>query len=719
MQVHGAVGAYPRDLPVSHPIVQVEPLTTARALRGPFDYVRPDGRRRRLAAGGPVRAPAADRRRHRAGRASPSTRLVAPLRVLPDALPAELVDARRSGWRDEYGSTPARALSLVLPPRGAREKLAAVGAADRRRRGAIAGRAHRRDALRLTAKQLGAAAAAAALRRRRPRRRCGAWRRAGWCAIGAARAPARAAAHAVGARTPRAGAHRPTSGGAGRGAGRDRRAAARAAAAARRHRLGQDRGLPARRRRDAGPRPRRARPRARDRADAADRSTASSTRFGDTVAVLHSKLGAGERYDEWRRLRSGEARVCVGPRSAVFAPIERPRRSSSSTRSTTAPTRTRATRATTRGWSPSAARPARRGARLRQRDAAAGVRPRAAARPAAAARRRRAAAAGRDRRPARPRAGALHPRTHEALVDARKAIVLLNRRGWSNFLTCRSCGRVWECPHCDVALVLHRDAGRASPATTAATASGPGDVPGLRLGLDRPPRRGHRAPRARARGARAGRSCGSTPTSRDAGAVLARLRAAPTRRSSSARRWSPRATTSPTSTLGVVLDADATLRFPDFRAEERTFALVTQLAGRAGRGTATAACSCRRSTRRAARSSTPPRHDSDGFLAEELERRRGAALPAVLDADPDRLRRRRRPAPRTRRATAIQAPASPGSLGPGAAVPPARPRAQPGRRQGRASAARRSTEVGAAVATVSGRQGPPRPSPSRVDVDPQ
>ena len=46
------------------------------------------------------------------------------------------------------------------------------------------------------------------------------------------------------------------------------------------------------------------------------------TRFGDTVAVLHSKLGAGERYDEWRRLKSGAARVCVGPRSAVFAPIE-------------------------------------------------------------------------------------------------------------------------------------------------------------------------------------------------------------------------------------------------------------------------------------------------------------------------------------------------------------------------------------------------------------
>ena len=45
-------------------------------------------------------------------------------------------------------------------------------------------------------------------------------------------------------------------------------------------------------------------------------------RFGDTVAVLHSRLTPAQRYAEWRRLREGEARVCVGPRSAVFAPIE-------------------------------------------------------------------------------------------------------------------------------------------------------------------------------------------------------------------------------------------------------------------------------------------------------------------------------------------------------------------------------------------------------------
>src|SRR6185437_3246070 len=46
-------------------------------------------------------------------------------------------------------------------------------------------------------------------------------------------------------------------------------------------------------------------------------------RFGETVAVLHSRLTVAQRREEWRRLRVGEARVCVGPRSAVFAPIER------------------------------------------------------------------------------------------------------------------------------------------------------------------------------------------------------------------------------------------------------------------------------------------------------------------------------------------------------------------------------------------------------------
>src|SRR5205085_11817503 len=76
----------------------------------------------------------------------------------------------------------------------------------------------------------------------------------------------------------------------------------------------------------------------------------------------------------------------------------------------------------------------------------------------------------------------------------------------------------------------------------------------------------------------------------------------------------------PDVTLGVVIDADATLRFPDFRAEERTFALVAQLAGRSGRGPrggyviVQALDPGARALRHAAQ------HDAEGFLAGELER---------------------------------------------------------------------------------------------------
>src|SRR5271165_2007974 len=82
----------------------------------------------------------------------------------------------------------------------------------------------------------------------------------------------------------------------------------------------------------------------------------------------------------------------------------------------------------------------------------------------------------------------------------------------------------------------------------------------------------------------------------------------------------------PDVTLGVVLDADATLRFPDFRAVERTFALIAQLAGRVGRGAAgrvlvqTIAPEARAIVHAA-------RHDSDGFLHGELERRRALGYP--------------------------------------------------------------------------------------------
>jgi len=376
-------------------------------------------------------------------------------------------------------------------------------------------------------------------------------------------------------------------------------------------------------------------------------------RFGETVAVMHSQLRPGERYAEWRRLREGDARICVGPRSAVFAPIERlglivvDEEHDASYKHEGDP------RYDARDVAAERAR--RSGAVLLLGSAT----------PRAESARRVARSTLRRRVDGRPLPAVdvldmrgdgsevaqqgLHPATTQALSDVRaareKAIVLLNRRGWSNFLSCRSCGHVWGCPHCDVALVLHRAGGfvachhcghrERAPrrcdacASTSVARHGAGTerlqhelaaaldedgaFPVFRLDADvlTGPGGAAQAQGAAARG--------------DAGALLRRFEAAPcgvligTQMVAKGHDF-------PDVTLGVVLDADATLRFPDFRAEERTFALIAQLAGRVGRGSKgrvlvqTIAPEARAIAHAA-------RHDSDGFLAGELQRREALGYP--------------------------------------------------------------------------------------------
>jgi primosomal protein N' (replication factor Y) (superfamily II helicase) len=378
-----------------------------------------------------------------------------------------------------------------------------------------------------------------------------------------------------------------------------------------------------------------------------------SERFGETVAVMHSQLRPGERYAEWRRLREGGARICVGPRSAVFAPIERlglivvDEEHDASYKHEGDP------RYDARDVAAERAR--RSGAVLLLGSAT----------PRAESARRVARSTLRRRVDGRPLPAVdvldmrgdgsevaqqgLHPVTTQALSDVRaareKAIVLLNRRGWSDFLSCRSCGHVWGCPHCDVALVLHRAGGfvachhcghreraprrcDACASTSvarhgagterlqhelAATLDEDGAFPVFRLDADVLTGPGG-APQAQ-----------GAATRGDAGALLRRFEAAPcgvligTQMVAKGHDF-------PDVTLGVVLDADATLRFPDFRAEERTFALIAQLAGRVGRGSKgrvlvqTIAPQARAIAHAA-------RHDSDGFLAGELQRREALSYP--------------------------------------------------------------------------------------------
>jgi primosomal protein N' (replication factor Y) len=351
-----------------------------------------------------------------------------------------------------------------------------------------------------------------------------------------------------------------------------------------------------------------------------------TARFGDTVAVLHSRLGAGERYDEWLRLRRGEARICVGPRSAVFAPLESlglvivDEEHDSSYKHEGDP---------------------RYDARLvaERRAATAGavlVCGSATPRPESIHALRRIRLPQRvDGQPLpavelvdmRSSRRALHPATHEALMAARKAIVLLNRRGWSNFLTCQTCGRAWECPQCDVTLVLHRASGYVACHHCGHRERVPSSCPDC--GSVTIARHGVGTERL------AEELAGLDPTHpvfrldadvRHAAGVLSAFERAD-RGILVGTQMVAKGHDFPDVDLAVVLDADATLRFPDFRAEERTFALVTQLAGRAGRGSAGGKVLVQTLVPEADAIRHAARHDSDGFLAGELARREALRYP--------------------------------------------------------------------------------------------
>ncbi len=359
------------------------------------------------------------------------------------------------------------------------------------------------------------------------------------------------------------------------------------------------------------------------------------TRLGDVVAVTHSGLGQGERYDEWQRMRSGEARVCVGPRSAVFAPLqdiglivvdEEHEGSYKHEGDPRYDARTVAER-----------RAAQHAAVLLLGSAT--------PRPESAQDTPRLRLARRvDQRPL-PRVEILdmrdlhhplHPETRMALADCRraggKAILLLNRRGWSNFLSCRSCGEVWMCPHCEVALVLHRSGnfiachhcGHREPVPTSCRRCGSVALARHGVGTERLERELSEAIGG-----------GDFPVLRlDADAAGLRERAQTLKRFEAApaglligTQMVAKGHDFPDIALGIVLDADQTLRFPDFRAEERTFAMVTQLAGRTGRAGGQGRVLVQTLAPEARSIRLAAEHDSDGFLADELARRRALSYP--------------------------------------------------------------------------------------------
>ncbi|HEV2084478.1 MAG TPA: primosomal protein N', partial [Gemmatimonadales bacterium] len=369
--------------------------------------------------------------------------------------------------------------------------------------------------------------------------------------------------------------------------------------------------------------------------------------FGDQIAVLHSGLSDGERADAWRLLHRGERRVAVGARSAVFAPVARlgliviDEEHEASYKNGETP------RYHTRDVALVRAR--LEGARLLLGSAT----------PSLETLVRTEARLGLLRLPERvaarplppveiidlriaPKVSGTGPLAWSEALDAailatlarrEQAILLLNRRGYAAFLQCPDCGEVWQCPRCSISLTVHR-----SP-------------PALRCHYC-----GHEEPLPLSC-----RACGN-PVQQMRGAGTQQLERMLAERYPEARvsrmdldttstKWShqrilgavekgevdlligtqmiAKGLDFPNVTLVGVVDADTGLYLPDFRSAERTFQLLAQVAGRAGRGPkgGRVLVQTRHPTHHALVCAA--QHDTEGFLRQERVLRESPPYPPV------------------------------------------------------------------------------------------
>ena len=325
-------------------------------------------------------------------------------------------------------------------------------------------------------------------------------------------------------------------------------------------------------------------------------------RFGPQVAVLHSALSDGERYDEWHRIRTGEARVVVGPRSAVFAPVTRlglivvDEEHEPSYKQDEAPRYNARDVAVMRGRIEhcsvilGSATPAmeswhnaQRGKYLLARMACrVDNRPRPSVRIV-------------DMRIELAKAGhvqvfssALLDAIKDRLTQGEQVILFLNRRGYATSLQCPSCGYVATCEACNVAFTYHQADTCLRCHTCGAFQQVPAVCPGCSdpafkyagFGTQRVEAILHKCfPQAQI--ARMDADVTARRHSHDE--ILGAFRTGRTDILIGTQMIA-KGLHFPSVTLVGVLAADMSLHMPDFRAGERTFQLLAQVSGRAGRG---------------------------------------------------------------------------------------------------------------------------------------
>ena len=367
------------------------------------------------------------------------------------------------------------------------------------------------------------------------------------------------------------------------------------------------------------------------------------------VAVLHSHLSAGERHDEWHKIRQGRARIVIGARSAVFAPVEPlglvivDEEHEHSYKQEEAPRYNARDLAVVRGQQEGAAvllgsaTPCMESYHNVQRKKygllSLPERVDNIQMPLVRVIDMRSAA--------RSEKGIsiFSPQLREAILQRleknEQVMLFLNRRGWSSSLQCPECGFVAECPNCSVSLTYHRAAQQlmchicgqveAAPKKCPQTECGNAAIRFAGLGTEK-------VEAALEKGfpsARVKRMDSDTlKRKEDYRRILGDFRTGKidilvgTQMIAKGLHF-------PNVTLVGIIHADLSLHIPDFRAGERTFQLLTQVAGRAGRGDVEGEVYVQSFTPFHPAIQYARRHDFTGFFEQEIEFRRELRYPPV------------------------------------------------------------------------------------------
>ena len=326
------------------------------------------------------------------------------------------------------------------------------------------------------------------------------------------------------------------------------------------------------------------------------------SRLGDLVAVLHSRLSAGERYDEWRRIRNGEATVVIGPRSALFAPVanlglivideehepsyyseQRPqyhahdiaafraKKSGAVVVLGSATPMVDTYYRCTRGEIGLFCMPERFGAHGLPKVALIDMR-------------EELLKGNRS-----VFSATLHQAMAEALERKEQIMLFINRRGYATFLMCRGCGYVFECPNCDISLTYHKTrarewlqchyCGHAEKVPEVCPKCGKPYLKFFGTGTQQVEEQVKlHFPQARVL-----RMDHDTTQGKDAHLKILQSFGAHEADILIGTQMIAKGLDFQTVTLVGVMAADASLYLPDYRSAERTFSLIMQVAGRAGR----------------------------------------------------------------------------------------------------------------------------------------